>query len=731
MHDDPTLLRRWRDTRDETAFTELARRYADLVADVARCVAGDRVTAEDALQQALLRLALEPSDRPARVGVRAWLAAAALGIARNARTAARRRAARERVAAGRRWPVEARPEQPSAAIEAWLAPLDGEERALLRLRYAHGLEPAELARVYGQRPGAVRVRLHRALRKLRADAPPGRTRAVLVAHLFSRGAPLLPATVGAATRAALAAAAARAGPVAVPTSAGGLLVTGAAAVVALGLGGWWWAAHGEPEAIPGRAASVEEASVPDRPTLAGRAARGPLMSPARDAGAGAGVDGAHPPVDVSEPNAPTPRQVEACKSCPGPAPDLRPRARVRLLVRGTDEELPVERAWWGTEVFQVDAADPRIPLRPGVRLMLTTRDRRSAFADVTGTVPDPLPSEVVLWTVPRGDPRLAAVTLKVVDAKSRAPVTEAYVDLGPRVVGAGATRRADAEGRIRIDAEAALRLGGSPTEALPLEVALRHLFSPDHQPVGPENVGSGVSEERLETWLERGEVEVALAPSERPPARLDVRIARADGRPAAGVYVEGIAPWPEVDGVALRTDAEGLLTWRRAPSVLVLIVREDGAPVLNCVLSRETSRRLGVRTLTLPEVGVVDLEVPGFPLTDPASGKVAGSGARTMFSDVLDGLDKVEDREDLPTYVVDGKRRPPAEMAWRDARDDAEVVSADPPVLRWHLPAERVSRLTLSASGGEVRRLEVTPQPGAQRIVRRWDELTVVPRCVR
>jgi hypothetical protein len=402
-----------------------------------------------------------------------------------------------------------------------------------------------------------------------------------------------------------------------------------------------------------------------------------------------------------------------------------------LLLRGTDEELSVERAEWGSEYITVKADDPRIPLAPGVRLTLTTRDGRSAFDRVTGMVPDPLPSEVVLRTGARADLRLGVVTLRVVDARSGAPVTAAYVDLGPGVVGAGAVRRADTEGRVRIDEEAVSRLGGAGKPAFPLAPLLRRLFAPDHQAVRSEGWGPSVSEGQLETWLDRGEFEVSMEPSERPLEGLEVRIVRADGRPAAGVYVEGIAPRDEVETVALRTDADGVLTWRRAPILLVLVAYEDGAPLLNCVLSRETSRRLGVRTLTLPEVGVVDLEVPGLSTTDPATGKVAVSGRTFLWSDVLDGLDKVEDRDDVPTYVVDGKRRPPAEMVWRDARGNADVVSTDPPILRWHLPAGRMSRLTLYAPGGEARQLDVTPEHGTQRIVRRWEELTLVPRCVR
>ncbi len=102
MPTDPELYGRWLSARDERAFSELARRHADLVYDVAWRVGGDRDLAEDALQDALWRLASDGSDRPAVVGVRAWLARLAINRARNARASSLARKTRERAAGSRR-----------------------------------------------------------------------------------------------------------------------------------------------------------------------------------------------------------------------------------------------------------------------------------------------------------------------------------------------------------------------------------------------------------------------------------------------------------------------------------------------------------------------------------------------------------------------------------------------------------------------------------------------------
>ncbi|HTM22746.1 MAG TPA: sigma-70 family RNA polymerase sigma factor, partial [Kofleriaceae bacterium] len=96
-------------------------------------------------------------------------------------------------------------------VEAALAALAEGDRALIVLRFRHGLDYAELAAAFGLREGTVRMRLSRALRRMRdalivpaapaapAAAAPARARAAVM------GAAAPPAPLGRFERATLAA----------------------------------------------------------------------------------------------------------------------------------------------------------------------------------------------------------------------------------------------------------------------------------------------------------------------------------------------------------------------------------------------------------------------------------------------------------------------------------------------------------------------------------------------
>lgn len=134
---------------------EAVRRYA------VRRVAAERVP--DVVHETFLIAWRRQDDVPAAAPL-PWL----LGVARNVvlhdrRAAARRLRLTARVAA-----------EPAATVEAGDAPpLDGalaglsvEDRDLLGLVYWDGLSPAEAASVLGCTPATLRVRLHRARRRL-------------------------------------------------------------------------------------------------------------------------------------------------------------------------------------------------------------------------------------------------------------------------------------------------------------------------------------------------------------------------------------------------------------------------------------------------------------------------------------------------------------------------------------------------------------------------------------
>jgi RNA polymerase sigma-70 factor (ECF subfamily) len=135
--------------------------------------------AEDLTAETFLR-AVRAADRfdPSRASAATWL----LAIARNALTDFRRSARRRRRHVGldalRDLAVEGptpeermlRREALADAVEAMRGLADA-DRELLSLRYAAGLEIAEIARVVGAREGTVRTRLSRAMARLRERMP--------------------------------------------------------------------------------------------------------------------------------------------------------------------------------------------------------------------------------------------------------------------------------------------------------------------------------------------------------------------------------------------------------------------------------------------------------------------------------------------------------------------------------------------------------------------------------
>jgi len=167
--DDAALHERWLTARDGDAFAELARRHAQVVYDLAARTLGDRTAAEDVVQEALLDLALEPTRKPAEVGVPAWLVRFAICRARNQRSSERSRARRQLVVGSRR-PEETMPDEDlerKEELESALAVAEPEERAILAMRYLHGWEYDQIAHALETSEGAARVRVHRALANVR------------------------------------------------------------------------------------------------------------------------------------------------------------------------------------------------------------------------------------------------------------------------------------------------------------------------------------------------------------------------------------------------------------------------------------------------------------------------------------------------------------------------------------------------------------------------------------
>ncbi len=167
--DDAALFERWLDARDADAFAELARRHAPVVYDLAVRALGDRSAAEDVVQEALLDLALTRTRKPVEVGVVAWLARFAVCRALNRRASEQSRARRQRIAGA--WRTEGvMPDhrfETAEELEHALASADPDERMVLAMRYLHGWEYSRVAAALRVTEGTARVRVHRALEKVR------------------------------------------------------------------------------------------------------------------------------------------------------------------------------------------------------------------------------------------------------------------------------------------------------------------------------------------------------------------------------------------------------------------------------------------------------------------------------------------------------------------------------------------------------------------------------------
>ncbi len=186
----------WIERRDEEAFARLVRpEIPHALAAAGR--AGLALSAEDIVQDCLVALARVRNRRPAEVGIRAWLIRAATLRARTVSRSARRRLQREQSAPSPSdTPSSGRRAEVQDEVEVALAALPERDREAVLLRYLHDLEYEEVARVLGSSPGAARVRVHRAIARLRRRLGP--SVAALLATLVLPAAHSEAALVGSA-----------------------------------------------------------------------------------------------------------------------------------------------------------------------------------------------------------------------------------------------------------------------------------------------------------------------------------------------------------------------------------------------------------------------------------------------------------------------------------------------------------------------------------------------------
>jgi RNA polymerase sigma-70 factor (ECF subfamily) len=165
---------------DRDAFGVLVGRHQDVAFRTAWIVCGDAADAQDAAQEALLKAYLALDRFRDGAPFRPWLLAIVANEARNRRRSAGRRA-HLALRAGAEPAEHAAPGADVAVLAgvrrgtllAALQKLDPGHREVLALRYLLDLSERECAAVLGCRPGTVKSRASRALRRLRAELGEG------------------------------------------------------------------------------------------------------------------------------------------------------------------------------------------------------------------------------------------------------------------------------------------------------------------------------------------------------------------------------------------------------------------------------------------------------------------------------------------------------------------------------------------------------------------------------
>lgn len=169
---DGDLLRRYVETRSEAAFAELGRRYAGLVYATCLRETGDRTLAEDASQGVFLLLCRKAGALQRSETIAGWLYAAARYVSKNLMKQERRRHMNEARAALTAAAIEedsnALWERIEQHLHDALDRLKPPDREAVLLRFVAEQSFAEVGRRLGLSENAARMRVSRAVDKLRA-----------------------------------------------------------------------------------------------------------------------------------------------------------------------------------------------------------------------------------------------------------------------------------------------------------------------------------------------------------------------------------------------------------------------------------------------------------------------------------------------------------------------------------------------------------------------------------
>ena len=162
---DGLLLRRYREG-DEGAFAEIRRRHGRLVLATCRRETGDAALAEDAAQGTFLLLTRKGFAEDASLA--GWLHGAARLVSKNLVREEGRRRRRERRAFEERTEPDRAWEAVVPHVDAALSALRPGDREAVLLRFAGGMSLAEVGAALGVEENAARMRVARALEKMRA-----------------------------------------------------------------------------------------------------------------------------------------------------------------------------------------------------------------------------------------------------------------------------------------------------------------------------------------------------------------------------------------------------------------------------------------------------------------------------------------------------------------------------------------------------------------------------------
>jgi RNA polymerase sigma factor (sigma-70 family) len=173
MTSDCDLLRRYAETNSEEAFAELVRRHLDLVYSAAlRQVNGDAHLAQDVTQSVFTDLARKAESLSRRLVLTGWLYTSAHFAAAKAVRAERRRRAHEQEAQTMRELHDPTPDldwsKLRPVLDEAMHQLKEADREAILLRYFEQRQLAEIGARLGVSENTARMRVERALDKLRA-----------------------------------------------------------------------------------------------------------------------------------------------------------------------------------------------------------------------------------------------------------------------------------------------------------------------------------------------------------------------------------------------------------------------------------------------------------------------------------------------------------------------------------------------------------------------------------